>query len=107
MSKNKKFTLEELLEKFPETSQKVDEIYNLILRQNTPQVPQEETLYFLPDAAKYLKMADSTLRLYIKQGDITGSRLGKRWLFQQADLDNFLERFLVPSVHDLQQSSHV
>ena len=101
MLKEQKLTLEELLEMFPETSKKVDKIYNLISKLSNPQLPQEERVYTLPEAAHYLKMAEPTLRLYIKQGDITGSRLGKRWMFQQKDLDLFLERFLVPCKHDL------
>jgi excisionase family DNA binding protein len=102
MNRNK-ITLEELLEQFPETSKKVDEIYNLISNMSSHQIPKEESIYTLLEAAHYLKMAEPTLRLYLKNGDITGSRLGKRWLFQQADLDKFLERFLVPSVHDLKE----
>ncbi len=104
----KRMTLEELLERFPDTSQKVDEIYSKISSLASPQLSKEECVYTLPEAAKYLKMAEPTLRLYIRQGDITGSRLGKRWMFQQKDLDKFLERFLVRSKHDLmEEGNHV
>lgn len=99
----KKLTLEELLEKFPETSQKVDEIYKQISKLSVSQTSVEDNVYTLPEAAKYLKMAEPTLRLYIRQGDITGSRLGKRWMFQKKDLEKFLERFLVRSKHDLKE----
>lgn len=96
-----KLTLEELLAQFPETAQRVDAIFDLLKNQKQSEPTKEESVYTLPEAARYLKMAEPTLRLYIRQGDITGSRLGKRWLFQQCDLDKFLERFLVPCKHDL------
>lgn len=51
----------------------------------------------------YLRIAEPTLRVYLRNGDITGSRLGKRWLFWQQDLDMFLERFKVRSVHDVRE----
>lgn len=48
-------------------------------------------------------MAEPTLRLYLKNGDITGSHLGKRWMFTQKDLDDFLEQLLICNIHDLKK----
>lgn len=39
------------------------------------------------DLAKLLRCSERTARRYLAQGQIKGTRIGKRWLVREADLD--------------------
>jgi excisionase family DNA binding protein len=42
------------------------------------------------DVAAQLKCSPWAVRDYAKAGDLRGSKPGKRWLFEQADVDAFV-----------------
>ena len=83
----------------------IKEIVEQALESHKPEIEAKNSigLYTLSEAAQHLKMAESTLRVYIKNSEITGSRLSKRWMFTQENLDNFITRFLVKSTYDLKK----
>ena len=45
----------------------------------------------LSEAAEILRLSTRTVREYVKQGEIRGKLIGKRWRFRRADLDAFFE----------------
>ncbi|MGE4289973.1 MAG: helix-turn-helix domain-containing protein [Salinivirgaceae bacterium] len=47
----------------------------------------------LEEAANYCRLPASTFRLFLSEGKITGSKIGKRWVFTCIDLDKFIENF--------------
>ena len=99
---------EEYLQRFLETERKVNEIHAWVSKQTTEVAsPHEVKVRTLPEASNYVRMAEPTFRQYLRNGQITGSRLGKRWLFTQDDLDRFLKRYLVPSVEDLKEQGRL
>lgn len=42
------------------------------------------------DVCKYLKISNETLYSWIKHTDIPAHRVGKRWLFAKAELDEWV-----------------
>jgi excisionase family DNA binding protein len=48
-------------------------------------------LLTLCEAAEVLHLSDRTVRKYVKDGEIRGKLIGKRWRFKRADLDAFFE----------------
>jgi len=46
----------------------------------------------LDEAAKYLKIHPRTLQSRAKQGTIPGSRIGRRWVFLEADLADYIRK---------------
>ncbi len=55
----------------------------------SPQVG--EKLLTLVEAAEVLRLSTRTVREYVKNGEIRGKIIGKRWRFRRADLDAFFE----------------
>lgn len=51
----------------------------------------EERFLTLAEAAEVLRLSTRTVRKYLKQGEIRGKIIGKRWKFRRADLDAFFE----------------
>ncbi len=50
-----------------------------------------EPFLTLIEAAEVLRLSTRTIRKYLKQGEIRGKIIGKRWKFRRADLDAFFE----------------
>lgn len=50
-----------------------------------------DRLLTLREAAEALRLSTRTVREYVKQGEIKGKLIGKRWRFRCADLDAFFE----------------
>ena len=48
-----------------------------------------DRLLTLCEAAEVLRLSDRTVREYVKNGEIKGKIIGKRWRFRRADLDAF------------------
>ncbi len=46
--------------------------------------------FTLDEAAKYLKIHPTTLQSRAKQGIIPGCRIGRRWVFLEADLADYI-----------------
>ncbi len=46
----------------------------------------------LDEAAKYLKVHPNTLQSRAKQGIIPGCRIGRRWVFLEADLADYIRK---------------
>jgi excisionase family DNA binding protein len=46
----------------------------------------------LDEAAKYLKIHPRTLQYRAKQGIIPGGRIGRRWVFLEADLADYIRK---------------
>ena len=57
----------------------------------TGHVPTRENLLTLKEAAEVLRLSTRTVREYVKNGEIKGKIIGKRWRFRRADLDAFFE----------------
>ena len=53
---------------------------------NMPE-PKFEPFLTIKDVCLYLKVSDETLYGWIKHKDIPVHRVGKRWLFDKAELD--------------------
>jgi excisionase family DNA binding protein len=45
----------------------------------------------LEEAAEVLRLSTRTVREYVRNGEIKGRIIGKRWRFRRADLDAFFE----------------
>lgn len=58
--------------------------------------------YFLDEAAKYLGLAVPTFRIH--QGKIGGVKIGRRWIFTQAELDQYNEKHRRISVDEIRES---
>lgn len=43
------------------------------------------------DVCKYLKISDESLYGWIKNSDIPAHKVGRRWLFDKADLDAWIK----------------
>jgi excisionase family DNA binding protein len=66
----------------------------------------DNRLLNLPEAAKFCgNMPVSTFRRHLRDGNVTGSKPGKHWLFSTEDLNAFVERFKVQSKDELMESS--
>jgi excisionase family DNA binding protein len=50
-----------------------------------------DRLLTLREAAEVLRLSERTVRKYVKEGEIRGKIIGKRWRFKRADLDAFFE----------------
>jgi excisionase family DNA binding protein len=50
-----------------------------------------ERFLTLSEAAEVLRLSTRTVREYVKNGEIKGKIIGKRWRFRRADLDAFFE----------------
>lgn len=50
-----------------------------------------DRLLDVEQVASQLKCSPWAVRDWAKSGDLRGSKPGKRWLFEQADVDAFLE----------------
>jgi hypothetical protein len=46
--------------------------------------------YYLEEASQYLRMAVPTLRMH--RSKIGGTKIGKRWVFTEEELDRFIEK---------------
>jgi excisionase family DNA binding protein len=64
------------------------------------QVDIGERLLTLREAAEVLRLSSRTVREYVKNGEIRGKIIGKRWRFRRADLDAFFEN--APSKWDFE-----
>lgn len=62
-----------------------------------------QKLYTLAESAEYLRMAPDTFRRY--RPEIGGSKLGKHWLFTEAELLKFLESRRSKPLSELKSAS--
>ncbi len=49
--------------------------------------------YNLIEAENYCNLAVPTFRAHLAKRNVSGSKPGKRWIFCQEDLDDFLKKF--------------
>jgi excisionase family DNA binding protein len=54
-----------------------------------PQVASQ--IFSLQDLSAYLKIAPSSLYKLVRQGDIPGRKVGKKWRFHRAAIDKWLQ----------------
>lgn len=52
--------------------------------------PAPSSLLTIPDVAKRLKVAEITVRRWIKDREIVAYRLGRQWRISEADLEVYL-----------------
>ena len=50
----------------------------------------EEKFYRIREVAEMLKLAKSTVRKYLANGKLTGSKIGRIWRISQDDIDAFI-----------------
>jgi excisionase family DNA binding protein len=50
---------------------------------------QSKEPFTLPEAARYLKIGESTFRKYLGEGKITGTKSGNKWSFSKAQLNQY------------------
>lgn len=50
-----------------------------------------EKLYTADEAAAYLKVTLRTIRQWLKDGSLKGSKVGKAWLIRESDIQAFIE----------------
>lgn len=51
-----------------------------------------ETFFKPSEVARLLKLNTETVYHYIKKGELTAARLGRKYIVTQSDLENFIER---------------
>ncbi len=49
-----------------------------------------EKLYTTEEAAKYLSVRPNTIRAWLRDGILTGIKLGRAWRVREEDLNKFL-----------------
>jgi len=52
---------------------------------------EQETLLTVQEAAKFLRISQSTVYRMIKRGDIGAHKVGKKWVFFKNDLIEFVK----------------
>lgn len=57
--------------------------------------------YTLPEAAEYCRMAIPTFRSYLSKRKVSGTKFGKNWIFSQQDLDDFIDKYRVKTIDEL------
>lgn len=45
----------------------------------------------LEEVRKMLDVSERTILRYLKEGELTGVKVGREWRFTQQDIDNFIE----------------
>jgi DNA binding domain protein, excisionase family len=53
--------------------------------------PKFERMLTVTDVCKYLSVTNETVYSWIKRTDIPALRVGKRWLFNKAELDQWIK----------------
>ncbi len=51
-----------------------------------------EKLYSVKDTAEYLKLSEESIRQRFRQGILTGVKIGRKIMFAQSDINDYLER---------------
>ena len=51
-----------------------------------------ETFFRPSEVARLLKLNTETVYHYIKTGELTAARLGRKYIVTESDLENFIER---------------
>lgn len=60
----------------------------------------QEQLMDIKEVASYLRLKESTVYAWAKNGTIPAFRLGRLWRFRRADLDAWLENQRLTSIED-------
>jgi len=51
----------------------------------------EQEVMTLDEASEFLKIHSNTLRSWLRQGKIRGSKIGRRWIFLKGDLVSLIK----------------
>ena len=62
----------------------------------------ERENYDLKSAVRYLKMRESTFRKYLGEEKIQGGKVGRKWIFTKAQLDEFIKQHKTVAEIDLE-----
>ena len=89
---NNLLTFEGLAISLAETADRLKKIESLLDRIKSNK-DEEKELFTIPEASKYTKTPEATLRIHIKEKKLNGMKPGKFWLFYKEDLDNYLQAF--------------
>lgn len=86
-------TFNDLPEAVREIGFRLGRVEDLLREKQNPTLLEITKVYTLPEAATYCRMPVPTFRLHLSKRNVSGSKLGKRWLFKQSDLDKYLQKF--------------
>lgn len=98
------FSFNDLPQAVQEISVRLVRMENLLLKKQLPPQTEITKPYTLPEAAKFCRMPLPTFRANLSKRKVSGSKLGKRWVFQQSDLDKFLQKFHHSTSDEIQES---
>ena len=93
-------TFESMPNAISEMAQQIDEIKSILSEKQPPQDTSKRK-YNLPEASKYVGMAEPTFRTYIYKRKVAGTKFGKAWLFLESDLDKFIQEYRRPTAEEL------
>lgn len=100
MDKNKLISFDQLPEVAQQTNEATQE--TIVRLQRIEKLLQDHMFlnghkldkpYTLSEAAEYCRMPVPTFRKHLSKRNVSGSKLGKRWLFTKEDLDKYLQSF--------------
>ena len=55
----------------------------------------EKEVLTLREAAEFFKIHPNTLRLWLRQGKIKGSKIGRKWVFLKDDLISIIKDYQI------------
>lgn len=97
------FSFNDLPQAVQEISVRLVRVEDLLLKKQPPPQTEITKPYTLPEAAKFCRMPLPTFRANLSKRKVSGSKLGKRWVFQQSDLDKFLQKYHYSTSDEIQE----